>query len=212
MAEYPQLLHTALDTTAPRELAEFYRQLLGLRYRSGDEPPADGAPDEADWLVLVDTDGVRKHASAGRSAASNNVAPHRPRRRPGDGGHRRTIVELGSRDELVARDGEYAALWRTWTSCGHEGGAHIDNPVVERVPGDLQVVGSQEVCAALELGSAVTGGRVRVRTERDSSVTSEMTIKATPLTTSTASNPNVSPSGPTTSWPIGIATKDPSAS
>jgi catechol 2,3-dioxygenase-like lactoylglutathione lyase family enzyme len=62
MAEYPQLLHTVLDTTAARELAEFYRQLLGLSYRPGDEPPTDGAPDEADWLVLVDADGVRKLA------------------------------------------------------------------------------------------------------------------------------------------------------
>jgi catechol 2,3-dioxygenase-like lactoylglutathione lyase family enzyme len=62
MAEYPQLLHIVLDTTRPRELAEFYRQLLGLSYRPGDEPPADGAPDEADWLVLVDSDGVRKLA------------------------------------------------------------------------------------------------------------------------------------------------------
>ena len=62
MAEYPQLLHTVLDTTRPRELAEFYRQLLGLQYRPGDEPPADGAPDDADWLVLVDSAGVRKLA------------------------------------------------------------------------------------------------------------------------------------------------------
>ncbi len=62
MPEYPQLLHTVLDTTRPRELAEFYRQLLGLRYRAGDEPPEGGAPDEADWLVLVDGDGVRKLA------------------------------------------------------------------------------------------------------------------------------------------------------
>jgi catechol 2,3-dioxygenase-like lactoylglutathione lyase family enzyme len=62
MAEYPQLLHTVLDTTRPRELAEFYRQLLGLSYRPGDEPPADGAPDAADWLVLVDSDGARKLA------------------------------------------------------------------------------------------------------------------------------------------------------
>ena len=62
MTEYPELLHTVLDSTRPRELAEFYRQLLGLRYRPGDEPPADGAPDEADWLVLVDSAGVRKLA------------------------------------------------------------------------------------------------------------------------------------------------------
>jgi catechol 2,3-dioxygenase-like lactoylglutathione lyase family enzyme len=62
MAEYPQLLHTVLDTTSPRELAEFYRQLLGLRYRPGDEPPAEGTPDEADWLVLVNSDGARSLA------------------------------------------------------------------------------------------------------------------------------------------------------
>ena len=62
MADYPRLLHTALDTTDVRSLAEFYRQLLGLRYRLGDEPPADGAADDADWLVLVDQDGARKLA------------------------------------------------------------------------------------------------------------------------------------------------------
>jgi catechol 2,3-dioxygenase-like lactoylglutathione lyase family enzyme len=61
-AEYPLLLHTVLDTTKPRELAEFYRELLGLRYRPGDEPPTPGAPDDADWLVLVDADGTRKLA------------------------------------------------------------------------------------------------------------------------------------------------------
>ena len=57
MAEYPRLLHTVLDTTTPRELAEFYRQLLGLQYRPGDEPPAEGSTDAADWLVLVDAEG-----------------------------------------------------------------------------------------------------------------------------------------------------------
>jgi catechol 2,3-dioxygenase-like lactoylglutathione lyase family enzyme len=62
MTEYPQLLHTVLDSTEPRLLAEFYRQLLGLRYREGDEPPADGRVDDADWLVLVDSRGVRKLA------------------------------------------------------------------------------------------------------------------------------------------------------
>ena len=65
MAEYPQILHTVLDTTRPRQLAEFYRQLLGLRYRPGDEPPADAEADEgddADWLVLVDSAGTRNLA------------------------------------------------------------------------------------------------------------------------------------------------------
>ncbi|MGN6577998.1 MAG: VOC family protein [Nocardioides sp.] len=62
MTEYPQLLHTALDTTDCRGLAEFYRQLLGLQYRPGDEPPADGTTDDADWLVLTDAAGARKLA------------------------------------------------------------------------------------------------------------------------------------------------------
>jgi hypothetical protein len=61
MADYPRLLHTVLDTTDCRLLAEFYRQLLGLQYRPGDEQPTDG-PDEADWLVLVDADGRRQFA------------------------------------------------------------------------------------------------------------------------------------------------------
>ncbi len=62
MSEYPQLQQTVIDTTGVRALAEFYRQLLGLQYRQGDEPPADGPADDADWLVLVDADGVRKLA------------------------------------------------------------------------------------------------------------------------------------------------------
>lgn len=59
MDDYPRLLHTALDTTDARALAEFYRRLLGLHYRPGDEPPAGGAPDDADWLVLLDARGDR---------------------------------------------------------------------------------------------------------------------------------------------------------
>ena len=51
---HPRLLQTVLDTTDPRGLAEFYRELLGYRYRAGDEPPSDGTPDEPDWLVLTD--------------------------------------------------------------------------------------------------------------------------------------------------------------
>ncbi len=61
MGGHPRLVQTALDTTDVRGLAEFYRELLGYRYRTGDEPPAD-RPDEAEWLVLVDDDGIRRLA------------------------------------------------------------------------------------------------------------------------------------------------------
>jgi hypothetical protein len=43
-----------LDCVDARALAEFYRQLLDLHYRPGDEPPPPGEPDPqgSDWLVL----------------------------------------------------------------------------------------------------------------------------------------------------------------
>ena len=56
---YPHLLQVVLDTTDARGLAEFYRQLLGLEYRPGDEV-ADPAGD--DWLVLRDIDGHNRLA------------------------------------------------------------------------------------------------------------------------------------------------------
>lgn len=59
MSAYPVLLHTAIDARDCRALAEFYRQLLGLHYRPGDGPPTDGAPDDADWLVLLNDAGQR---------------------------------------------------------------------------------------------------------------------------------------------------------
>ena len=59
MPGFPTLLHTAIDARDCRGLAEFYRELLGLRYRPGDEIPADGGGDDADWLVVVDDQGDR---------------------------------------------------------------------------------------------------------------------------------------------------------
>lgn len=55
----PVLRQVVLDTTDTRALAEFYRELLGLAYRPGDEPPPPGEPDGAgqDWLVLRDAPG-----------------------------------------------------------------------------------------------------------------------------------------------------------
>lgn len=57
---YPQLLHTVLDAVDVRREAEFWRELLGLVYRAGDEvPDGPGAVDDLDWLVLTDAGGGR---------------------------------------------------------------------------------------------------------------------------------------------------------
>lgn len=59
MSNFPVLMNVALDSTDVRGLAEFYRELLGLQYRAGNEPPPDGAADDEDWLVLLDGAGNR---------------------------------------------------------------------------------------------------------------------------------------------------------
>lgn len=53
---HPIVRQVVLDCTDARTLAEFYRELLGMRYRPGDEPPAVGR-DDAEWLVLRPTNG-----------------------------------------------------------------------------------------------------------------------------------------------------------
>ena len=50
----PTLRQVVLDCTDPRALAEFYRELLGFTYRTGDEVPDTNGDD---WLVLHDDDG-----------------------------------------------------------------------------------------------------------------------------------------------------------
>ncbi len=50
---YPRRMHTVLDTTDAPALAAFYRDLLGLHFRPGDD---------ADWIVLLDADGNRQLA------------------------------------------------------------------------------------------------------------------------------------------------------
>ena len=63
----PQLLHTVLDAVDVRSEAQFWRDLLGLAYRPGDEVPDEG-PDDADWLVLTHPDGRRCLAIQGVDA------------------------------------------------------------------------------------------------------------------------------------------------
>jgi catechol-2,3-dioxygenase len=52
MGDRPVLMHTAVDALDVRRLAAFYRDLLGLHPRPGDE-------DSDDWVVLLDEDGRR---------------------------------------------------------------------------------------------------------------------------------------------------------
>lgn len=52
MSDYPVLLHAAVDATDVPALAAFYRDLLGLHVRPGDE-------DDPGWQVLLDADGAR---------------------------------------------------------------------------------------------------------------------------------------------------------
>jgi ubiquinone/menaquinone biosynthesis C-methylase UbiE len=61
---FPELRQVVLDCTDARGLAEFYRHLLGWRYRPGDEPPADDdvEPKGQDWLVLRDAAGNNRLA------------------------------------------------------------------------------------------------------------------------------------------------------
>ena len=56
----PRLAQGVLDTTDARRSAEFWRQLLGLVYRAGHEPPPQGQDDPAgrDWLNLRAADGT----------------------------------------------------------------------------------------------------------------------------------------------------------
>lgn len=55
----PVIRQTVLDTTEPRRLAEFYRQMFGLHYAPGHEPPGPGQPDPKgeDWLILKSPSG-----------------------------------------------------------------------------------------------------------------------------------------------------------
>ncbi len=78
---FPQLRQVVLDAEDARQLAEFYRELLGLAYRPGDEPPPAGEPDPAgaDWLVLRDPAGPTRIAFAQVDSLPPATWPEGPR-------------------------------------------------------------------------------------------------------------------------------------
>jgi len=88
-----ELLHTVVDTTDVRRLAEFYRQLLGLVYRPGDEEPGD----DDDWLVLTWPDGRR--ALAFNRVDESEMAPS-DWPAPGAVKHMHLDTVVGSVEEL----------------------------------------------------------------------------------------------------------------
>jgi len=55
----PRFTQVVIDSTDARRSAEFWRQLLGLVYRAGHEPPPPGEDDRAgrEWLNLRRPDG-----------------------------------------------------------------------------------------------------------------------------------------------------------
>ncbi len=102
---FPALRQVVLDCTDARALAEFYRQLLGLRYRAGDEPPAADEPDVRgkDWLVLHD---------GGTQLAFAQV-PTLPEATWPEGSHPQMLhldLVVGSAAELDAQDVRALAL------------------------------------------------------------------------------------------------------
>jgi Glyoxalase-like domain len=101
---YPRLLQTVLDCTNPRLLAEFYRQLLSLHYRDGDEP-ADGDDLNRDWLVLLKPSGERCLAfqRVDDLAPTTWPAPNVPQQLHLD-------MTVGSRSELDAQHERAIAL------------------------------------------------------------------------------------------------------
>ncbi|TDB79125.1 VOC family protein [Micromonospora sp. KC721] len=79
-ASVPRLCQVVLDCPDARALAEFYRSLLGLVYRPGDEPPETGAVDERgrDWLVLRSPEGAPQLAFQQVDRLPAATWPHGP--------------------------------------------------------------------------------------------------------------------------------------
>lgn len=60
----PRSVQVVFEATDVRAEAEFWRRLLGLTYRPGQEPPPNGRPERTpcDWLDLDDPDGTPRLA------------------------------------------------------------------------------------------------------------------------------------------------------
>ncbi len=114
--EHPDGLDTELGTGGRRTDGSRAQQLALAR---GAGRPAHPHPRRGDRPARSDDRAPHRACArrrAGGAHGDRHRAPvaHRARRGPGrrDGG--RTSPQLGTDDELVAAEGAYAALWRTW--------------------------------------------------------------------------------------------------
>lgn len=130
MTGHPRLREVVLDATDVRTLAEFYRELLGLQYGPGSEPPADGGEDSEDWLVLLRPDGTRllafqEVAELPRSTWPEHTVPQQlhldmtvPDRAGLDAAHERAL-DLGATLLLDRTDDEDEPLYVYADPAGH---------------------------------------------------------------------------------------------
>ncbi|GGN51157.1 catechol 2,3-dioxygenase-like lactoylglutathione lyase family enzyme [Actinoplanes campanulatus] len=103
---FPKLKAFVLDTPDARRLAEFYRELLGLEYREGDEPPA-----VKDWLQLRAPDGSYRLAFQETKGVRPTTWP--------DGEVPQQMhldIEVGSVEELDRQHGRVLSLGGTLRS------------------------------------------------------------------------------------------------
>jgi len=121
-----------LDTTDVRALAEFYRQLLDLTYRPGDEYPGADAPDRRgqDWVVLRQRDGSTALAFQQvehQPPATWPVGPHPqmlhldltvPTISELDAAHQRALA-LGAQVLMDRSDDDEEPLWVYADPAGH---------------------------------------------------------------------------------------------
>jgi catechol 2,3-dioxygenase-like lactoylglutathione lyase family enzyme len=146
MAEsYPRIAQVVLDTTDARTLAEFYRQLFGLEYRAGDEPPAPSQPDPqgSDWLVLRNphggpqlafqqTDGVRPStwpdAAVPQMLHLDTVVATRDELQI----HRDRALALGATELLDRTDDQNEPLYVFADPGGHPFCIFVDDPRIKR--------------------------------------------------------------------------------